>query len=116
MRLEIFYLTSILGILSSPSCSRNLSALTPSYTEDDVRKFIVSGTPRNAIVARFGTPLTADKNPKFEDGNSDIDEILYFLLPDAPTGTKEDFVFSGFQVGLKEGKTVQWISSHRSTR
>ena len=106
---------AIIGIFALSSCSRQPSNLAPHYTENDVRKFVIPGTPRDAIIARFGTPLTAEKNPKFEDGNTDIDEIIYFLLPSAPAGTKEDFVFSGFQVRLKEGKAVQWLSSHRTT-
>jgi hypothetical protein len=85
------------------------------YTENDVRNFVIPGTPRDAIITRFGEPVVVEKNPKFEDGSTDIDEILDFYLPSAPRGTKEDFVFAGFQVYLRDGKAVQWMSNHRSS-
>jgi len=90
------------------SCSRK------QYTEDDVRKFVVPGTTREAIIQKFGKSFIDEKNPKFEDGSTEIDEIMYFDLPPAPFGVKEDFVFSGFQVRLKDGKAVRWFSTHRS--
>jgi len=92
------------------ACSRR------DYTEDDVRKFVVKGTTREAIIAKFGEPFDDEKNPKFEDGSTKIDEIIYFTLPPPPAGVKEDYVFSGFQVRLKEGKAVEWFASHRSVQ
>lgn len=72
--------------------------------------------PRTDIIARFGEPLITDKNPRFEDGSTNIDEIIYFfLLPPFPRKT-EHFVFSGFQVRLKDGKAVDWASSHRGMK
>jgi hypothetical protein len=72
------------------------------------------GTTREAIIARFGEPTVDEKNPKFEGGDTSIDEIIYYhilfrQLPPSPNG---DWVFSGFQVRLKEGKAVVWMSSH----
>ena len=90
-------------------CSRQ----SPTYTEDEVRKFVLPGTSRDAIVERFGRPIYVQKNPKFEDGSTDIDEILVFSLPAPNPPTNESWVFSGFQVRLKDGKAVQWSASHR---
>jgi hypothetical protein len=107
-------LFAILVLVASLSgCSRSASS---KYTEDDVRKFVLPGTPREAIIQRFGDPVIVEKNPKFEDGSTNVDEIIYFHLPLPPPGVKEDFVFAGFQVGLKNGKAVDWLSSHRSSK
>jgi hypothetical protein len=104
---------AIFGLVASLSgCSRHTSA---RYTEDDVRNFVLPGTSREAIIQRFGEPVIVEKNPKFEDGNTNVDEIILFRLPPSPPGTKEDYVFAGFQVGLKNGKVVDWISTHRSS-
>jgi hypothetical protein len=109
----------VVAVLTLSGCFRQASlapdAIRQQYSEDDVRKFVLPGTPRQAIIERFGDPVHDEKNPKFEDGSTDVDEILYFHLPLPPPGTKEDFVFSGFQVGLKNGKAVYWLSSHRSS-
>ena len=117
MRYYFIILFSALFALSS--CSRQPSAPVARasyqlYTEDDVRKFIAPGTPLIAIAQRFGEPCVDEKNPKFENGSTNIDEIVYFFLPAAPPGTKEDFAFCGFQVRLKGGKAVDWFSSHRT--
>jgi len=92
-------------------CSRG----SPTYTEDEVRQFVVPGTTREAIISRFGQPVRDWKNPKFEDGSTNIDEILYFFLPSLKPPRNESWVFSGFQVRLKDGKAVQWSASHRDT-
>jgi hypothetical protein len=98
----------VLVMVALMSCSQK------HYTEEDVRTFVVPGTTRAAIIKRFGESFIDEKNPKFEDGSTEIDEIMYFDLPPAPLGVKEDFVFSGFQVRLKNGKAVRWFSTHRS--
>ena len=101
------------------ACSRkplNPSGLPQQYTEDDVRQFVLPGATREAIIRRFGEPQIDEKHPRFDDGSTNIDEIMYFFLPEPPFGTKEDFVFGGFQVGLKENKALDWSSSHRSIR
>jgi hypothetical protein len=72
------------------------------------------GTSREAIVRRFGEPTSDWKNPKFEDGYTGVDEIIYYFLPPEPRRRKrtDDWVFSGFQVRLKDGKTVEWMATH----
>jgi hypothetical protein len=110
----------VLVLLALSSCSKLPSALpsplsNQQYTEEDVRKFVTPGTPRAEIIERFGEPVYAQKNPKIEGDGTDIEEIIYFFLPPAPSGTKEHFVFAGFQVRLKNGKTVEWMASHRSS-
>lgn len=101
----------VLAVVSLCSCSR--SARAP-YTEEDVRAFIKPGTPREAIVKRFGEPRIVEKNPKFEGGYTGVDEIIFYFLPLEPRKQKktDDWVFSGFQVRLKEGKTVEWMATH----
>jgi len=101
-------LVSFLALVVT-ACSRH-----PVYTEQDVRSFVVPGTPLEAIIQRFGQPTYVEKNPKFEDGSTEIDEIVYFDLPLPPPGVKEDYAFAGFQVRLKNGKAVNWFSTHRS--
>jgi hypothetical protein len=90
----------------------NAGASKQLYTEDEVRKFVVPGTARQAILDHFGAPTEDDRNPKFEDGSTNIDEILFFQLPPPSPPTNEDFVFSGFQVRLKNGIAVDWASTH----
>jgi hypothetical protein len=87
-----------------------------TYTEEDVRAFVVPGTPREAIIQRFGQPFSTEKDPKFEDGSHPADEILYFNLPLPNPPKEEQWVFSGFQVWLKGGKAVKWMASHRDVR
>src|SRR5437879_2528594 len=82
------------------------------YTEDDVRAFVLPGTTREAIIARFGKPTYDEKNSKFEDGSTKIDEIIYFDLPLRNPPVEQRGVFSGFQVRLKDGKAVDWSSAH----
>jgi hypothetical protein len=79
-----------------------------------VRKVVVPGVSREAIVQRFGEPTIVDRNPKFKDGSPAVDEIIYYFHPSAPRGVREDFAFAGFQVRLKAGKVVQWFPTHRS--
>jgi len=110
-----FVFIIFLALLAATSCSRQTRASWQLYTEDDVRKFVQPGTPITAIIQRFGQPIHDEKNPKFEGTFTNVDEIVYFILPDAPPGTKEDYVFAGFQVRLKTGKAVDWFSTHRST-
>jgi hypothetical protein len=86
------------------SCSRQSSW----YTEDEVRKFVQPGTSRETIIQRFGQPIIDEKNPKFDDGSTNIDEILIYVLPPEPLPPGK-FVFSGFQVRLKDGKSVEWM-------
>ena len=86
-----------------------------AYTEEDVRKFVVPGTSRDAIIARFGDPGIDERNPKFEDGSTNIDEILYFRLPLPNPLRNEEWAFSGFQVRLHSGKAVDWAASHSTT-
>jgi hypothetical protein len=94
------------------ACSR--PATRPPYTEEDVRAFVQPGTSREAIIKRFGEPINDWKNPKFEDGSTDIDEIIFFMLPFEPRRgpPPEDSVFAGFQVRLKDGKAVEWMATH----
>lgn len=72
------------------------------------------GTTREAIIARFGEPMVDEKNPKFEDGCTGVDEVILYHIPfdQLPRSKNGDWVFSGFQVRLKEGKTVEWMASH----
>ena len=86
----------------------------PAYTEEDVRKFVTAGKPREDIIARFGEPVVDQRDPKFEDGNTNIDEILFFVLPDPNPLTNERWVFSGFEARLHAGRAVDWAASHRS--
>ncbi|SRR6266404_1510272 len=92
-----------------------LSQILPleTYTEDDVRKFVLPGTTREAVIQRFGQPVYNQKNPKFEDGSQRADEILYFDLRPSNPPREERWVFAGFQVWLKDGKTVKWMATHR---
>ena len=110
----------LIGLSTLSACSRQRTSPSPAlgdepYTEDDVRKFVLPGTSREAIIKRFGEPINDWKNPTFEDGSTDIDEILFFDLPGPNPPVEESWVFSGFQVRLKNGKAVQWMSSHRDT-
>ncbi len=79
-----------------------------------MRAFVQPGTPREAIIKRFGEPVVDDKHPNFEGGYTGIDEIMFFNLPyklqqgPAPA----DWVFAGFQVRLKDGKAVEWMATH----
>ena len=114
-RMKPFVILAFLALLVVTSCSRQTRASWQLYSEDDVRKFVSPGTPLTAITQRFGQPWHDEKNPKFESVNTNVDEIVYFNLPDAPPGTKEDYVFCGFQVRLKDGKAVDWFSTHRTT-
>ena len=109
-------ITIILVLLAATSCSRQTRASWQLYSEDDVGKFVTPGTPLTAIIQRFGQPMIDEKHPKFEGGGTNIDEIVYYFLPDASPRTKEDYVFAGFQVRLKDGKAVNWDSTHRSTQ
>jgi len=110
-----FVVIMFLALLAATSCSRQTRASWQLYSEDDVRKFVQPGTPVPAIIQRFGQPIYDEKHPKFESAFTNVDEIVYFDLPDAPPGTKEDYVFCGFQVRLKDGKAVDWFSTHRTT-
>ena len=95
------------------SCSRSAR---PPYTEDDVRAFVQPGTAREAIIRRFGEPVMDEKNPKFEDGYTGVDEIIYYMLPSFTQPRKrppsKEWVFAGFQVRLKDGKAVEWMATH----
>src|SRR5438105_3479385 len=84
------------------------------YTENDVRSFVKPGTSRDAIIARFGQPVSDDKNPKFEGGYTGVDEILFYVLPlQSWKKTRNDeTAFVGFQVRLKDGKAVEWMPSY----
>ena len=111
-----FVIILFLALFAATSCSRQTRASWQLYSEDDVRKFVQPGTPIAAIIQRFGQPIYDEKHPKFVDSTfTNVDEIVYFDLPDAPPGTKEDYVFCGFQVRLKDGKAVDWFSTHRTT-
>jgi hypothetical protein len=110
------FIILLLSLLAFVSCSRKSAQDSRQlYNEEDVRKFVLPGTPLTAIIQRFGQPLDDEKNPKFEDGSTNIDEIVYFLLPPPLPGKTEDFEFSGFQVHLKAGRAVDWLPSHRTT-
>jgi hypothetical protein len=110
--MKTFTLLVVLALsIQLSGCSRQSSG----YTEEDVRKFVVPGTARDAIVERFGSPVYVQKNPKFEDGSTNVDEILFFSLPEPRPPQNESWVFSGFQVSLKDGKAVRWSASHRDT-
>jgi len=80
-----------------------------AYTEEDVRSFIKPGTSRDAIIARFGQPVSDDKDPKFEGGYTGVDEIMFYLLPPQ---TWRNARFVGFQVRLEHDKTVEWMPSY----
>jgi hypothetical protein len=100
------------------ACSRHPSPVAPTmndqtYTEDDVRNFVLPGTSREAIIKRFGEPQHQDKNPIFEDGSTAIDEIIYFDLPFPNPPREERWAFAGFQVRLKNGKAVDWMATHQ---
>lgn len=110
-----YVIIMFLTLLAATSCSRQTRASWQLYSEDDVRKFVLPGTPVTAIIQSFGQPVYDEKHPKFEGAFTNVDEIVYFNLPDAPPGTKEIFVFSGFQVRVKDGKAIDWFSSHRTT-
>src|SRR5207248_22673 len=106
-------------LLAGVALCAQLNGCSPqssTYSESDVRAFILPGTSREAIVKRFGKPVYQEKNPKFEDGSTNIDEILFFNLPAPNPPRNESWVFSGFQVRLKDGKAVEWSASHRDTR
>ena|ERR1700730_2648608 len=94
------------------ACSRRTPK--PAYTEAEVRDFVHPGTSREAIIERFGHPLIDETNPKFEGGWTGVDEIVYYFLPPGQEQRerKEDWAFSGFQVSFKEGKAVDWASTH----
>jgi hypothetical protein len=108
----MLFLASVALCSQLSACSRH----APIYTEDEVRQFVLPGIPREAILQRFGEPLRDWKNPKFEDGSTNIDEILYYFLPSPNPPTNASWVFSGFQVRLKDGKAVQWSATHRDTQ
>src|SRR5436190_1326554 len=99
-------------VMSLCACSR--PAAKPPYTEDDVRVFVQPGTSREAIIARFGEPSVDEKNPRFDGGYTGVDEIIHYLLPPEyhQRPRKDDWAFSGFQVRLKDGKAVDWASTH----
>src|SRR5437762_8393125 len=85
------------------------------YNEDDVRKFVRAGMAREAIIERFGEPEYDEKNPRFEDGSTKVDEIIYYSLPlNALRRTQQqprEERFTGFQVHLKDGKVLDWLPS-----
>ena len=114
MRLLVIII--LLALLVLPFFVIRTRTTSRLYTEDDVRKFVQPGTPLTNIIERFGQPWHDEKNPKFESFQTNVDEIVYFNLPDAPPGTKEDFVFCGFQVRLKDGNAVDWFSTHETRR
>jgi hypothetical protein len=104
----------LLALLAFASCSRQaVRDSHQTFTEDDVRKFVQPGTPIASIVQKFGEPIHDEKNPKFADGSTNIDEIVYFNLP-PPPGTKGNWVFCGFSVRLKAGMAVDWSSTHEN--
>src|SRR3989442_9868305 len=94
-----------IAVFALCGCSRQ----SMQYTEDDVRRFVLPGTTREAIIKRFGEPIVDEKNPKFDDGSTAIDEIIYFDLPSPNPPVEENWAFAGFQVRLKNGKAVQWM-------
>jgi hypothetical protein len=100
------------------ACSRQSpgpSTSTQLYSEDEVRKFVLPGTSRESIISRFGQPTYVQKNPKYDDGSTNVDEILFFDLPSPNPPRSEKWVFSGFVVDLKDGKALRWTASHRDT-
>jgi hypothetical protein len=98
----------LLALLTLPACSRH----SAPYTEGDVRKFVLPGTTREAIIKRFGEPTSVEKNPRFDDGSTNVDEIIYYFLPlSSWPRTGGDQRFTGFQVSLKDGKTIDWLPS-----
>ncbi len=82
----------------------------PSYSEADVRAFVQPGTSRDAIIRRFGEPVFEEKNPKSDSDHAGVDEIIYYSLPLRYYTAKRngDLHIMGFQVRLREGKTVDW--------
>ena len=99
---------ALIAALVLIGCSRN----STRYTEDAVREFVKPGMAREGIIKRFGEPTYVEKNPRFEDGSHNVDEIIYYSLPiqdwDRRTGNQR---FTGFQVALKQGKVVDWLPS-----
>ena len=106
------WVLAIFAAVLVSACSRPTHR--PLYTEAEVRAFIQPGTPREAIITRFGEPMITEKDPKFDGGWTGVDEIIYYLLPsgDEQRERKDDWAFAGFQVRLKEGKAVDWASTH----
>jgi hypothetical protein len=99
---------ALFAALILAGCARSS---TP-FTEDEVREFVKPGMPREAIIKRFGEPMHVEKNPRFEDGSDNVDEIIHYFLPlqdwNQHTGNHR---FTGFDVGLKQGKVVNWQPS-----
>ena len=97
---------ALIAALVLTGCSRS----STSYTEDEVREFLKPGMERETITKRFGEPAYVEKNPRFEDGSHNVDEIIHYFLPiqdwNRNTGNHR---FTGFQVGLKQGKMVDWL-------
>ncbi len=107
-----FGLCCAMTACSKQSPTPGPGAANQSYTENDVRSFVLPGTSREAIVARFGQPNYVQRNPKFEDGSTNIDEIIFFDLPFPNPPRNVKWGFAGFQVHLKEGKAVDWFATH----
>jgi len=99
---------ALIGALVLVGCARTR---TP-YSEEEVREFVKPGMLREAIIERFGETTHVEKNPRFEDGSHNVDEIMAYFLPiqdwNRNTGNHR---FTGFQVGLKQGKVVYWLPS-----
>ena len=116
---KVFAFAGLIAVYIGPlACSRQPSAAAqhykPSYTEKDVRHFVVPGIDINTVIKRFGPPFFEDKNPRLEGGSTSVDQIVFFHLPRPPQGVREDFAFAGFQVYLKSGKVV-WLGSIHET-
>src|SRR4051794_19499406 len=78
----------------------------PLYSERDVQTFVTVGTPREAIVRRFGDPVDESSDGAYK--------ILYFRLHSPKPRVREDNVFGGFEVWLRDDKAVRWEAIHRS--
>lgn len=106
--MKLPYLLLGLTLMAVSACSRQ------PYSESDVQKYIVPGVTREAVIERFGQPDFFARGAALPEDNAEVDEILYFDLPPAPPGTREDYVFSGFQVWFKQGKVLECHIAHRS--
>ncbi len=105
-------LVLLAAMITLCDCSRH----SVPYTESDVGKFVRAGMLRAEIIKRFGEPMFDEKNPRFEDGSTNVDEIIYYDLPIAAAlahnrDKDSDHRFTGFQVSLKDGRVLDWSPS-----
>ena len=103
MNPRYFILVCLIGLMG-PACARQ-----HLYTEQEVREFVVPGTPLEKIIQRFGEPMISEKNPKFEDGSTEIDEIVYFELPLPPPWGARGFRILRFSGQAEERESSELV-------